>query len=91
MPHLLLCPTIMLDPDLPLINAKNKAGMPDYLKYRDKGYMYSPDPMFIPFFRAVDECIKSVVNEKGFKEHGDQLVKVSKSCCTHIFIITLLS
>ena len=73
------------------INTKNKAGMPDYLKYRDKGYMYSPDPMFIPFFRAVDECIKSVVNEKGFKEHGDQLVKVSKSCCTHIFIITLLS
>ena len=54
--------------------------MPAYLKYRDKGYMYSPHVAFIPFFRAVDECIKEVVNEKGMEQHGDKLVKV---CCPY--------
>lgn len=58
------------------INTKNKESMPSYLQYRDRGYMYSPDPSFLPLFRAVDECIKSIVNEKGIQEHGDQLVKV---------------
>ena len=58
------------------INTKDKSDMPNYLKYRDKGHMYSPDPVFIPFFRSVDECIKSVVNEKGIEDHGNQLIKV---------------
>ena len=57
--------------------------MPEYLQYRDKGHMYySPDPSFIPFFRAADECVKSIVNEKGIKNHGDQLMKV---CCTCVY------
>ena len=61
---------------LQTINTKDKSDMPNYLKYRDKGHMYSPDPVFIPFFRSVDECIKSVVNEKGIEDHGNQLIKV---------------
>ena len=63
---------------LQTINTKDKVYMPDYLQYRDKGHMYSPDPSFIPFFRAADECVKSIVNEKGI---GDQLTCI-KVCCT---------
>ena len=61
---------------LQAINTRDKSSMPSYLKYRDKGYMYSPDVSFIPFFRAVDECIKEVVNEKGLEQHGDKIIKV---------------
>ena len=28
---------------LQAINTRDKSSMPSYLKYRDKGYMYSPD------------------------------------------------
>ena len=62
---------------LHIINTREKSGLPQYLKYRDRGYMYTPDVAFIPFFRAIDQCIKEVVNEKGLQDHGDQLVKVS--------------
>ena len=59
------------------MNTKDKSFMPSYLQYRDRGFMYTPNPDFIPFFRAVDECIKEVANERGFKDHGDQLIKVT--------------
>uniref|UniRef100_A0A1X7U8E3 Uncharacterized protein n=1 Tax=Amphimedon queenslandica TaxID=400682 RepID=A0A1X7U8E3_AMPQE len=62
---------------LQTINTKDKSDMPGYLKYRDKGQMYSPDPVFIPFFRSVDKCIKGVVNEKGIEDHGNELIKVA--------------
>ena len=58
------------------INTKDKSAMPLYLKYRDRGHMFSPNPSFIPFFRSVDSCIKEVVNDQGFQKHGDELVKV---------------
>ena len=58
------------------INNKDKSTIPAYLQYRDKGFMYFPDIAFIPFFRAVDDCVKKVVNEKGLKENGDELIKV---------------
>ena len=61
---------------LQAINTKDKASMPHYLKYRDRGYMYSPQSTFIPFLRDVDECIKKVVNQNGFEEHKDDLIKV---------------
>lgn len=50
--------------------------MPEYRKYRDGGYMYSPHSTFIPFLRDVDDCIKKVVNQNGFQEHKDDLIKV---------------
>ena len=63
--------------------------MPEYLKYRDRGYMYSPNSTFIPFFREVDECIREVVNQKGLQEHKDDLIKVIRhtkiNCCIIIF------
>ena len=52
--------------------------MPDYLQYRDSGYMYSPHPKFIPlFFRQVDTTVKHIVNPNGFEKHGE-LIKVKK-------------
>ena len=41
--------------------------------------MYTPNTVFIPFFRAIDNCIKEVVNEHGFHEHGDDMIKVNES------------
>jgi hypothetical protein len=64
---------------LQAINTKEKSSMPDYLKYRDNGFMYSPHHNFIPFFKAVDDIVKEVVTIKGFEEHGDQLVKVNNA------------
>jgi hypothetical protein len=58
------------------VNTKDKEKMPQYLKYRDMGNMYSPHEKFIPFFREVDECIKKVANEIGLQQHGDDLVEV---------------
>ena len=74
---------------LQAINTKEKGDMPKYLQYRDRGYMYTPHVSFIPFFREVDNCIKEVINPTGFKEHGDELVKVNM-CSTCIFIYCLV-
>ena len=67
------------------INTKEKSNMPEYLKYRDHGYMYTPHPSFIPFFRDVDNCIREVVNPTGFQEHTHELVKVRCMylCCSY--------
>ncbi|XP_019855757.1 PREDICTED: uncharacterized protein LOC109584445 [Amphimedon queenslandica] len=64
---------------LQAINNKDKSSVPAYLQYRDRGNMYMPDMTFIPFFRAVDDCVKQVVNEKGFEEHGEEFIKVTHS------------
>ena len=65
------------------INTKEKSKMPSYLKYRDRGHMYTPHPDFISFFRDVDNYVKDVVTTEGFQEHGDNLVKV-KSHNLHV-------
>ena len=46
------------------------------MQYRDKGYMYFPQSSLIPFFRKFDGVLKEVVNEDGFRKHGDDLIKV---------------
>lgn len=58
------------------INTKDKSEMPDYLKYRDRGHMYTPTPSFVPFLREVDTCVKSATNSDSFKQHGDEIIKV---------------
>ena len=62
---------------LQAINTKDKSSMPNYLKYRDRGYMYTPHSTFIPFLRDVDKCVQEVVNPTGFQNHADEIVKVS--------------
>lgn len=38
--------------------------------------MYSPDPVFLPFIKAVDEKVRAVAN-KGIKTHGKRVNKVA--------------
>ena len=61
---------------LKAMNLKDKSGIPDYLKYRDRGYMYFPHGSLIPFLRSLDTVVKQSVNEDGFRKHGDDLIKV---------------
>ena len=62
---------------LQAINIKDKSCIPGYLKYRDRGFMYFPDPVLMPFLREVDSILKEKVNSKGLNEHGDELIKVN--------------
>ena len=64
---------------LQAINSKDKYSIPEYMKYRDLGYMYFPHPIFIPFLRHVDTTVKEVVNPSGIDKEGNNLIKVS-SC-----------
>ncbi|XP_065907351.1 uncharacterized protein [Dysidea avara] len=59
------------------MNSKDKVSMPSYLKYRDQGYMYSPDPTFIPFLRQVDTAVKETVNPDWLHQEGDNLIKIT--------------
>ena len=59
---------------------KDKSKLPNYLKYRDRGYMYFPDPAFLPLLREIDTTVKEVVNVGGLQQ-GDSLIKVRKLLC----------
>ena len=61
---------------LQAINTKDKSDVPGYLKYQDRGYMYFPHKVFIPFLQEVDTNLKKVVDPTTFNEHGDNLIKV---------------
>jgi len=61
---------------LQAMKLKDKSGIPNYLKYRDRGYMYFPHGSFIPFLCALYTVVKQSVNEDGFHKHGDDLIKV---------------
>jgi len=66
---------------LQAINTKDKSKIPDYLKYRDRGYMYFPDTSFIPFLRQIDDLVKKAVNEKQLEEDGRDIIKVCTIKC----------
>ena len=59
------------------INSKDKTNIPKYLSYRDRGYMYFPDAVFLPFLRKVDTFVTEIVNLDGLKQKGNNLIKVS--------------
>ena len=40
------------------IQRDNKSTLPASLAYRDKGGMYFPEDVFLPFFKSVDECVR---------------------------------
>ena len=61
---------------LQAINCKDKTNVTGYLRYRDQGFMYFPDEVFLPLLREVDSVVKSVVNFDGLKQEGDNLIKV---------------
>ena len=59
------------------VNSKEKSHIPNYLQYRDRGFMYFPSESFLPFLRAVDKSVKKYTNPDCFQHHGSQLVEVS--------------
>ena len=64
---------------LQAINCKDKSTIPNYLKYRDLGFMYFPHPTFIPLLRNLDTTLKEVVNPSGMEKYGSSLIKVTGS------------
>ena len=62
---------------LQAINTKDKSDVPKYLQYQDRGFMYFPHKIFIPFLRKLDTNLKKFVNVESFNKHGDTLIKVS--------------
>ena len=56
---------------LQAINCKDKTTIPGYLHYRDRGFMYFPDKLFLPLLRKIDSVVKVVVNFNGLKQEGD--------------------
>jgi len=69
---------------LQAIKTDDKSAIPDYLKYRDQGYMYFPHITFIPFLKTVDDTVKAVVNLNGLEENGSKLIKVCMCCILFI-------
>ena len=61
---------------LQAINSKDKSAIPNYLQYRDLGFMYFPHPTFIPLLRHIDTTLKEVVNPLGMEKYGSSLIKV---------------
>ena len=58
------------------LNTKDKSSMPEYLKYRGHGCIYTPQPSLIPLLRDVDSTVKEVVNPTGFHMYKSELIKV---------------
>ena len=62
---------------LQAMNTKDKTKMPGYLQYQDRGYMYFPDPCFLPCIEKINTLVKGIVNSDGLQQKGDDLIKVS--------------
>ena len=61
---------------LQAINMKDKTKLPQYLRYRDRGFMYFPDVAFIPFLRSVDETVKEMIDVNTLL-NDDGIIKVN--------------
>ena len=59
------------------MECKDKSIIPSSLKYRDRGFMYFPDPSFIPFIKAVDDKVRSIANSDNIKNHGSNIIAVA--------------
>ena len=59
---------------LSIHDKKEKAHIPEYLQYRDEGYMYFPCTELLPFLKAVDIKTKEHTNNESFKELGADLL-----------------
>ena len=68
---------------------RDKSQIPGYLKYRDRGYMYFPDPAFLPFLRNIDTTLKTVINIDGLQQEGDNLIKVRIFLCICKLFVSL--
>ena len=66
---------------LQAMNMKDKTNLPQYLQYRDRGFMYFPDFSFIPFLRTIDETVKEIINMNSLEKDGSDLIKVRYTVC----------
>ena len=53
---------------------KNKDHVPDYLKYRDKGYMYFPCTELLSFLIAVDKATTEKIDGTNFSPDGSKIL-----------------
>ena len=71
---------------------KEKSHIPDYLKYRDEGFMYFPCKELLPFLRAVDIKTKENVNDNIFSQLGsDMLSEIPTSFTTDVELQSLFT
>ena len=55
---------------------EDKDHVPDYLKYRDEGFMYFPCRELLPFLRTVDTATTKKVNDANFSLEGADILTV---------------
>ena len=51
-----------------------KVYLPEYLQYRDEGYMYFPCQELLPFLKALDLRVKEITNDSNFTKQGCSLL-----------------
>ena len=51
-----------------------KVYLPEYLQYRDEGYMYFPCQELLPFLKALDLRVKEITNDSNFTKEGCSLL-----------------
>ncbi len=56
------------------IQTTDKAHVPRSLLYRDRGFMYFPDSLFI---RSVDLKVKAIASEQGIRQHGKNIIDIA--------------
>ena len=53
---------------------EDKHHVPDYLQYRDEGYMYFPCVELLLFLKAVDIATKKGINNTSFSQQGSDML-----------------
>lgn len=66
---------------LKAMECKDKSAIPASLQYRDRGFMYFPDPSLIPFIKAVDNKVRTIAN--NIIEIASKSIKEDVSFCEH--------
>ena len=61
----------------------DKSDLPTSLAYRDRGGMYFPDKILLPFVRSLDNCVRENANKESFQRYGKNLVKVVSEQVSH--------
>ncbi len=56
---------------------KKNPNIPKAIKARDRGWLFIPKWIFLPYLRILDRCISTTAHEDGLKLYGKNLLKVS--------------
>ncbi len=55
---------------------KRNPSIPSALKERDRGWLFIPKWVFLPYLRLLDRCIQLTAHQDGLKLYGKDLIKV---------------